>query len=118
MERPWLKSYEKDVPPNIQYPKIPLFKLLTESAKRFPKKTATIFYGNRLSYEQLEELTNRLAHALAGLGVKKGDRVAVMLPNLPQCVIAYYGILKLGAVVVQTNPLYVERELEHQLNDS
>jgi long-chain acyl-CoA synthetase len=118
MERPWLKSYEKDVPANIQYPKVPLFKLLTESAKRFPKKTATIFYGSQISYEQLDELTNRFAHALAGLGVKKGDRVAVMLPNVPQCVIAYYGILKLGAIVVQTNPLYVERELEHQLNDS
>jgi long-chain acyl-CoA synthetase len=118
MERPWLKSYEKDVPATIQYPNVPLFKLLTESAKRFPKKTATIFYGSRISYEHLDELTNRFAHALAGLGVKKGDRVAVMLPNIPQCVIAYYAILKLGAVVVQTNPLYVERELEHQLNDS
>jgi len=118
MERPWLKSYEKEVPATIQYPKVPLFKLLTESAKRFPKKTATIFYGSRLSYEQLDEMTNRFAHALAGLGVKKGDRVAIMLPNIPQCVIAYYGTLKLGAVVVQTNPLYVERELEQQLNDS
>jgi len=118
MERPWLKSYEKDVPSTIPYPNVPLFELLIESAKRFPTKTATVFYGNRLSYEQLDELTNRFAHALAGLGVKKGDRVAVMLPNVPQCVIAYYGVLKLGAVVVQTNPLYVERELEHQLKDS
>jgi len=118
MERPWLKSYEKEVPSTVPYPKVPLFNFLTESAKRFPQKTATVFYGNRLSYEQLDESTNRFAHALAGLGVKKGDRVAVMLPNIPQCVIAYYGILKLGAIVVQTNPLYVERELEHQLNDS
>lgn len=118
MERPWLKSYEKEVPSTLPYPKVPVFNLLTEAAKRFPKKTATIFYGNRLSYEQLDELTNRFAHALADLGVKKDDRVAIMLPNTPQCVIAYYGALKLGAIVVQTNPLYVERELEHQLNDS
>src|SRR3990172_3055022 len=118
MERPWLKSYEKEVRCTIRYQKIPLFKLLTDSARRFPAKTATIFYGNRITYEQLDELTNRFAHALTRLGVRKGDRVAIMLPNIPQCVIAYYGALKLGAVVVQTNPLYVERELEHQLNDS
>ena len=77
MERPWLKSYEKEVPSTIPYPKIPLFKLLTDSARRFPAKTATIFYGNRITYEQLDELTNRFAHALTRLGVRKGDLVAI-----------------------------------------
>jgi long-chain acyl-CoA synthetase len=118
MDRPWLKYYETNVPPNLQYPATPLFQFLNDSAKRYPENNAILFYGKGMTYRQLTEETNRFAHALIGLGVRKGDRVAIMLPNLPQCIIAYYGALKAGAVVVMTNPLYVERELQIQMADS
>ena len=118
MNRPWLASYAPNVPHTLQYPTVPLFQFLTDAADRYPDKEAISFYGKGLSYRSLEASANRFAHALKRLGVRKGDRVAVMLPNIPQCVIAYYGALKLGAVVVMTNPLYVEREIQAQLADS
>ena len=118
MDRPWLKFYETKVPADLQYPAVPLFQFLNDSTQRDPEHTAVLFYGKGLTYRQLTEETNRFAQALIALGVRKGDRVAVMLPNVPQCVIAYYGALKAGAVVVMTNPLYVERELQIQLADS
>ncbi|MGB3941770.1 MAG: long-chain fatty acid--CoA ligase [Candidatus Manganitrophaceae bacterium] len=118
MNRPWLKNYEPAVPPQVEYPSVPLHQLLTNAAQKFPSQTALLFYGRATSYSMLEEETNRFAQALLTLGVRKGDRVAVMLPNVPQCVVAYYGALKIGAVVVMTNPLYVERELQIQLADS
>ncbi|MGQ9677344.1 MAG: long-chain-fatty-acid--CoA ligase [Chloroflexota bacterium] len=116
--RPWLKHYEPGVPYTIDYPKIPLGKLLEQAAAQYPEQTATIFMGGKLSYPQLNELANRFANALLGLGVKKGDRVAIHLPNCPQFVIAYFGAMKIGAIVHPVNPLYVEREIEQQLNDS
>ncbi|MBI3994773.1 MAG: long-chain fatty acid--CoA ligase [Nitrospirae bacterium] len=118
MQKLWLKSYEQGVPSSINYPNIPLPQLLFETVRRYPKSPALIYYGKTIAYEQLDLLSNRLANALIELGVQKGDRVAIMLPNVPQCVIGYFGALKAGAIVVQTNPLYVERELEHQINDS
>ncbi|MFQ5579587.1 MAG: long-chain fatty acid--CoA ligase [Nitrospiria bacterium] len=118
MDRPWLKHYEQDVPEKIQFPSIPIYQFLDDSATRFPELTAILFYGRKTSYRELSFQVNQFSHLLAELGVRKGDRVAVMLPNVPQCVIAYYGALKAGAIVVMTNPLYVERELEVQLNDS
>ncbi|HTN43869.1 MAG TPA: long-chain fatty acid--CoA ligase [Nitrospiria bacterium] len=118
MQKLWLKSYEQGVPASINYPNIPLQQLLFETVRRFPKRPALSYYGRTITYEQLDLLSNQLANGLIELGVQKGDRVSIMLPNVPQCVIAYFGALKAGAVVVQTNPLYVERELEHQLNDS
>ena len=96
---------------------MPVFQLLTETCKAFPDKTATQFFGKKISYKELESKVNQFANALLKLNVKKGDKVAIMLPNVPQCVIAYYGVLKAGAVAVMTNPLYVERELLVQLND-
>lgn len=118
MQKLWLKSYEQGVPSSINYPNITLPQVLFETVRRYPKSPALIYYGKTITYEQLDLLSNRLANALICLGVQKGDRVAIMLPNLPQCVIGYFGALKAGAIVVQTNPLYVERELEHQINDS
>ncbi len=118
MERPWLSSYEPKVPESIEYPNVPLCQFLSDSAKRYPEKDALSFYGNRTSYRVLLEQANRFANALIGLGVKKGDRVAIMLPNIPQCVVAYYGALKMGAVVVMTNPLYLDREIQIQMSDS
>jgi long-chain acyl-CoA synthetase len=118
MDRPWLKFYEKNVPPSIQYPAVSLFQFLNDSTKRDPSHNAILFYGKGVTYQQLTDETNRFAQALIKLGVRKGDRVAIMLPNVPQCIIAYYGALKAGAVVVMTNPLYVERELQIQMADS
>ncbi len=118
MDRPWVNGYDKGVPADIPLPTTPLFQFLTDASRLYPDKTATQFYGKETTYSALNNQVNQFANALLRLGVRKGDRVAVMLPNMPQCVIAYYGILKIGAVVVMTNPLYVERELKVQLNDS
>ncbi len=122
MDKVWVKHYDKGVPATIDYPQITLHRLLEDTAKRFPDSTAIIFPGAlgdacKLNYRQLNDDANRMANALAGLGVQKGDRVALLLPNCPQFVIAYYGALKLGAIVVAFNPLYSPREIEHQLND-
>ena len=127
MEKPWLAHYENEVPHTIDYPKIPLHRTLEDSASRYPNQTAIklvlrymgpLTMGATLSYRQLQDQVNRFAAALAALGVKKGDRVALMLPNLPQFVISFYGALKLGAIVVNTNPTYTAREIEHQFSDA
>ncbi|HET8759944.1 MAG TPA: long-chain fatty acid--CoA ligase [Nitrospiria bacterium] len=114
----WVAAYEPGISPTLQYPVVPLHHLLSASAARYPERPALDFYGRRLTYQDVERAANRFADALTGLGVRKGDRVAVMLPNVPQAVIAYYGALKIGAVVVQVNPLYVEREIEQQVRDA
>ena len=113
MEKPWLKSYEPQVPPTIQYPQRPLSGNLEESARKYPDATATIFMDAKLTYAQLNALADRFAAALQQLGVKKGDRVAVYVANCPQFIVGYYGALKAGAVVVSFNPLYAAREVEH-----
>ena len=118
MERVWVRHYDPGVPATIDYPRVPLFRLFEQAADRFPDRIATSFFGATLSYRELDALTNRFAHALRDLGVAKGDRVGLLMPNCPQFVICYYGALKAGAVVVATNPLYVEREVEHQFNDA
>ncbi len=126
MERPWLKHYEPGVRAHIDYPARPMHVFLEDIATQSPAKTATIFGGvvqdalvdGKLSYREVNDQANRLANALAAMGVKKGDRVALFLPNCPQYVISYYATLKLGAIVAPNNPLYVPRELEFQLNDA
>ncbi|MCL4440633.1 MAG: long-chain fatty acid--CoA ligase [Firmicutes bacterium] len=117
-QRPWLQIYPAQAKPHLEYSDVSLPRLLEKSVHEFGERTATNFFGARLTYLELLTEVNRLARILADLGVEKGDRVAIMLPNCPQAVIAYYGALRLGAVVVATNPLYVERELEFQLEDS
>jgi long-chain acyl-CoA synthetase len=118
MDRPWLSAYETEVSPRLDYPPAPLQHFLTETARNFPRHPAIDFYGKRLTYDMLAALVTRCANALRASGVRPGDRVALMLPNVPQAVIGYYGALTAGAVVVQMNPLYVEREIEFQLADS
>ncbi len=103
-QRPWLRSYDKHTPTNIPIPRQPMHKFLEVASDWLPKHTATVFYGTKLSYLQLERMVNQFAHALHGLGVRPGDRVMLILPNMPQLIIAYYAILKLGAVVVLPNP--------------
>ncbi len=117
-QRPWLKHYEPDVPYTLAYPSQPLFRFLDSAARRHPHTRALIFYDGVLTYRELNDAVNRLANALIQLGVKKGDRVALLLPNSPQMVMAYYAALKAGAVVVSLNPLFNADELGHQLNDS
>src|SRR5438552_5181526 len=116
--RPWIRHYEQGVPAELDIPDQPLTWLLDQTVSKYPNHTAIIYYGNRLSYARLSSLANRFATGLQKLGIQKGDRVAVALPNIPQYPIAFYGALRAGAVVVPTNPLYTEREMQHQLADS
>ncbi|UFJ43321.1 long-chain-fatty-acid--CoA ligase [Brevibacillus humidisoli] len=116
--KPWIASYPVEVPASLEYPRVSLTYFLEQSAREFPHNHALYFMGRRITYAELLSLSYRFAHALIRRGVKKGDRVAIMLPNSPQAVISYYGALFAGAVVVQTNPLYTERELIHQISDS
>ncbi len=118
MDRPWYRFYQENVPRSFNYPQIPLFSLVDRTAEHFPDAVAMSFFGKKIRYREFQSLTRKMADALRRLGVKKGDRVALMLPNCPQTVIAYYGALRIGAVVVNTNPLYVEREMIHQFNDA
>jgi len=117
-ERPWFKFWPEGVRKNIDFPEIPLHGLLEETAEKFPEHAAIVYFNKAMTYRELNHLSDRFATALNGLGVKKGDKVAIFLPNTPQFVISYYGISKIGSIVTTISPLYKERELEHQLNDS
>ncbi len=102
--RPWLSHYDKDIPYSIPIPHQPLFRFLESAADWAPKRTATAFYGRKMSYRKLNARVNQFARGLRELGVAKGDRVQIVMPNTPQFIVAYYAILKLGAVVVLSNP--------------
>jgi long-chain acyl-CoA synthetase len=115
---PWLDNYPPGVPEHVAVPRTSLARLLDDTARDFPHAPALHFEGRTTSYAQLAEQARRFAGALAGLGVGKGTRVGLILPNCPQAVVALFGALRLGAVVVQNNPLYTERELGHQLADA
>jgi long-chain acyl-CoA synthetase len=115
--RLWHNSYDSGVPSAFEPPEHPIHKLLEKSAQKHPNHTAIIFKGRKISYEELNKLTDAVAASLAANGFKKGDRAVIYMPNTPQFVIAYYGILKAGGIVIATNPHYTERELEHQLSD-
>ena len=116
--RVWHRFYDKGVPPGLDFEARPLPAFLEISARDHADATALIFLNRQLTYRQLQEEVDRFAAALSALGVARGTRVAIQLPNLPQTVIAFYAVLSLGATVVMTNPLYVEREIEHQWNDA
>ncbi len=126
MEKRWLKHYEPGIRAHLDYPNVPMQHFLEQAVIQAPDVAATIFgsmmgpqlVDGKLTYKELNDQVNRLANALAALRVKKGDRVALYLPNCPQYVISYFAILKLGAIVAPNNPMYVPRELEFQLNDS
>lgn len=116
--RPWLKRYDREVAKSIEFESVCLHEFLDRSAKEFPNKIALTFQGSRLNYRQLLEMVDRMATCLTDLGIIKGDRVAIHLPNTIPCVAAYYAILKIGAVVVMNNPMYSPKELEHQFTNS
>ncbi len=117
-ERVWLKHYDEGVPKHIEYPQVPLFQFLEEAARKYPNSPCTIFKGAIITYREMNELTDRLAAAISQLGVKKGDRIGILMPNTPQFVMAYFAILKLGGVVVATNPLYTAPEIQRQVLDA
>ena len=117
-DMPWLNHYDSSVPALIPQPKQPLHEMLSTSAAAFPRRPAIFFFDHHIRYRELDRLSTRFAHALRGLGIKTGDRVAIVLPNIPQCVIAFYGALKAGAVVVFGNPLLQEQELHRQLRET
>jgi len=115
---PWLKHYDKGVPQSINYPPVPIFHFLEESAKNYPDRACTIFKGAAISFREMNAITDTLAAALAELGVKKGDRVGIFIPNTPQFVMVYFGILKAGGVVVAIDSRYTAPEIVHQANDA
>jgi long-chain acyl-CoA synthetase len=117
-DRPWFKYWPKDVPRHIDYPEIPLYALLTETARKCPESIAFKYETDSMTYTELDRATDKLAAGLADEGIKKGDTVVLFLPNSFEFVIGYYGILKAGASVVPVNPLYKEEELKYQINDS
>ena len=117
-ERPWFKHYESEVPKSIEYPEVPLYHFIENAAAKYPDKACAIFKGSEITYAEMDEIINRLAGALAAMGVKKGTPVGIFMPNSPQFVMAFYAILKAGGIVVATNPLYTAREIEHQMKDS
>ena len=116
--KPWLKHYADGVTEEIEFEELCLPDILERAAKRYPDKDALVFKEDKMSFKELKDKVDRLATCLSGFGIKKGDSVAILLPNLSPCVISYYAILRIGAIVVMNNPLYSDRELEHQLNDS
>lgn len=115
--RPWLQNYQSGVPAEIEIPTESLSHMLEDSVRRFRKKTALDFFGASTSFQELGRQVDRAAEGLRRLGVGPGSRVALILPNCPQHVVAFYAVLRLGAVVVEHNPLYTERELRHQFED-
>jgi long-chain acyl-CoA synthetase len=122
-ERPWLASYPPGVPHTLApYPERPVWSLLREAADQHPDSPAVVFpvapMAKRLTYRQLVSEAEQFAKALVSQGVKKGDRVGLVLPNCPQFVVAFYALQRLGAVSVGNNPLYTQREMSHQLTDA
>ena len=118
MDKIWFKSYAPGVPHTVDFLDITLQEALTNTAEKFPESPALVFQGKSINYKELNDLVSRFAAALRGLGIEPGNRVALLLPNLVQTVVAIFGTLRLGAVAVPNNPLYTDRELEHQFNDS
>jgi len=118
IQRPWLAHYDPEVPHTFTASPRPVHSLLEDAAKQWPDRTALIFQNLSITYSRLNRLSSLLAANLRKQGLKRGDRVAVMLPNTPQAVIAYWGVLRAGGTVVFTNPLYMETEIVHQFQDS
>ena len=107
----WHKSYAPNVPKSLDYEKVTISEALTRSAKNFPNHTALNYMGKKITYAELDRLVNSFARALQDLGIREGDKVGVCLPNIPQVIISNLAIFRIGAVTVQNNPLYTEREL-------
>lgn len=117
-DRVWLKHYDPGVPAHIDYPAVPVFQFLEDAARQHPQQACTIFRDQSVTYGQMNALADRLAAGLQALGVRKGQRVGLFLPNIPQFVLAYYAVLKAGGVVAAMNPAFKQRELAYQAGDA
>lgn len=117
-ERPWLLHYESGVPHTIDVPRVPLQRLLDRAVRKFRYRPAIIYQGRTLSYRYFNNQINRCANALTGLGINQGERVMLLLPNVPQMPIAYYATLRLGAIAVMSNPLASSEEIVRQASNS
>ena len=118
LSRPWLAHYGKGVPASVEVPLQSVPRAFDEATEKSPDHPAVVFYGRSITYRELREATDRLANALASLGVKKGDRVALYLLNSPQFIIAYFAALKCGATVTPISPVYTSHEVRYQIEDS
>jgi long-chain acyl-CoA synthetase len=118
MDKIWLKSYAPGVPHTVNFVDITLQEALTNTAAKYPQRPALVFQGKSITYKELDDMVSRFATALSELGIGQGSRVALLLPNLVQTVVGIFGALRSGAIAVPNNPLYTDRELEHQFNDS
>ncbi|MCK5627972.1 AMP-binding protein, partial [Candidatus Bathyarchaeota archaeon] len=117
-DKPWLRVWPRGVPVSIPHPRIPLHKILEETAERHPQKSAITYLEREITYGKLNSLSDQFAAGLQTLGVKRGDRVAIFLPNIPQFIFGYYGTIKAGAVLTAISPLHRDREVKYQLKDS
>jgi len=117
-DKTWLNFYEEGVPESIEYEEICLPEILNRTAARSPDHIALIFQGYKVTFKELKEMVDRFATCLAGFGIRQGDAVSILLPNVIPCVAAYFAILRLGAIAVMNNPLYSDRELKYQFTDS
>ena len=115
---PWLSHYDPGVPSHLDYPAVPVFHFLDEAARMCPERICLNFQGETSTYREVSDQTDQLAAALRNLGIRKGERVGLCMPNCPEFVLAYFAILKAGAVVVAINPLYTPPEIVHQVNDA
>ncbi|MCF8040664.1 MAG: AMP-binding protein [Desulfarculaceae bacterium] len=118
LSKPWLQHYPQGVPPEMDIPVVSIPAMFDQVVEKYGNKTSLIYYGKKISYRELKDQADRFAAALSGLGIQKGDRVALFLLNCPQYVIAYMGALKVGAVVTPVSPVYTSQEVRHQLSDS
>src|SRR3989441_6407432 len=118
IDRPWLASWPAGVPKSIDYPDISVDELLRRAAKKYANRPAISFYGKSISYGELDAAADRFAAGLRKIGVRRGDRVSLVLPNTPHFIVAFFGVLRAGGIVVQTNPLYTARELEQLWTDA
>jgi len=118
LARPWLAHYQKGVPATVEVPLVSVAQAFDQACDRDPGRRAVVFYGRDITYRELRDAVDRLANALAALGLKKGDRVALYLVNSPQFIIAYFAVLKCGATVTPISPVYTSHEVRHQLEDS
>ena len=118
LKRFWHKNWPESLPHDIAIPDSTIHQTLQETAQKYPDNPAYYFQGKTITFKEIDALSNQFAHALITLGIKKGDRVAFMLPNIPQSPLALFGILKAGAIVTPINPLFKQHELHHQLNSA
>ncbi|MCA9935432.1 MAG: alpha/beta fold hydrolase [Ardenticatenaceae bacterium] len=116
--RPWIKSYGQGTPPTIPIPRRPLHDFLESTADWLPQRTATIFYGSKMTYKELNEQAHQMSHVFHGMGVRPGDRVMLILPNMPQMVVAFYGVLRAGGIAVLPNPDANSRAIVRQVQET